>query len=54
MQQSNFNYFVFQGQMELKECVNQWKTKAHVMMYWKDTQEPKPDDFMSKFVAGSD
>uniref|UniRef100_A0A1B6CPM9 NADH dehydrogenase [ubiquinone] 1 alpha subcomplex subunit 6 n=1 Tax=Clastoptera arizonana TaxID=38151 RepID=A0A1B6CPM9_9HEMI len=45
---------VIKGQMELKECVNKWKTKAHVMTYWKDSLEPKPNDFMSKFMAGSE
>ncbi|XP_014243973.1 NADH dehydrogenase [ubiquinone] 1 alpha subcomplex subunit 6 [Cimex lectularius] len=43
---------VIKGQMELKECVKGWKQKGHVMAYWKDTHEPKPKDFLSKFVSG--
>lgn len=39
--------------MELKEVVNIWKQKGTVMAYWKDTHEPKPTDFLSKFMAGS-
>lgn len=45
---------VIKGQMELQEIVNLWKQKGHVMTYWKDTHEPKPTDFLSKFVSGSE
>ncbi|XP_073985254.1 NADH dehydrogenase (ubiquinone) B14 subunit [Rhodnius prolixus] len=44
---------IIKGQMELKEVVNIWKQKGTVMAYWKDTHEPKPTDFLSKFMAGS-
>ncbi|XP_059484123.1 NADH dehydrogenase [ubiquinone] 1 alpha subcomplex subunit 6 [Neocloeon triangulifer] len=43
---------VVKGQMELKETVEIWKQKGHVMNYFKDTQEPKPTDFLSKFLSG--
>ncbi|CAG9806208.1 unnamed protein product [Chironomus riparius] len=43
---------VIKGQMELKECTKQWKQKGHVMNYWQETVEPKPADFLSKFMSG--
>ncbi|KAH1003350.1 NADH dehydrogenase [ubiquinone] 1 alpha subcomplex subunit 6 [Dendroctonus ponderosae] len=45
---------VIKGQMELKETVNVWKQKGHLMAYFKDTWEPKPQDFLSKFLAGKE
>ncbi|KAJ8977291.1 hypothetical protein NQ317_007430 [Molorchus minor] len=45
---------VIKGQMELKEIVNVWKQKGHVMTYFKDTIEPKPQDFLSKFLNGKE
>ncbi|XP_054258582.1 NADH dehydrogenase [ubiquinone] 1 alpha subcomplex subunit 6-like [Macrosteles quadrilineatus] len=45
---------IIKGQMELKEIVNKWKQECHLMMYFKDTVEPKPKDFLSKFMSGSD
>uniref|UniRef100_A0A161MLJ2 NADH dehydrogenase [ubiquinone] 1 alpha subcomplex subunit 6 n=1 Tax=Triatoma infestans TaxID=30076 RepID=A0A161MLJ2_TRIIF len=47
------NMLVIKGQMELKEIVNIWKQKGTVMNYWKETHEPKPTDFLSKFMAGT-
>ncbi|XP_014280968.1 NADH dehydrogenase [ubiquinone] 1 alpha subcomplex subunit 6 [Halyomorpha halys] len=44
---------VIKGQMELKETVHGWKTKGHVMAYFKDTQEPKPEGFLNKFISGT-
>lgn len=43
---------VIKGQMELKETVEIWKQKGHLMRYFKETIDPKPTDFMSKFLAG--
>ncbi|XP_056646163.1 NADH dehydrogenase [ubiquinone] 1 alpha subcomplex subunit 6 [Diorhabda carinulata] len=45
---------VIKGQMELKEVVNVWKQKSHIMAYFKDTIEPKPKDFLSKFLNGKE
>ncbi|CAN7948504.1 unnamed protein product, partial [Ixodes pacificus] len=41
-----------QGQMELVETLKIFKQKSHVMAFFKDTVEPKPADFMSKFLSG--
>ncbi|XP_065090769.1 NADH dehydrogenase [ubiquinone] 1 alpha subcomplex subunit 6-like [Ochlerotatus camptorhynchus] len=45
---------VIKGQMELKETSAKWKQKSHLMRYWKDTQVPKAQDFLSKFYTGHD
>lgn len=38
--------------MELKETVEMWKQKGTIMNYFRDTVEPKPKDFLSKFLSG--
>jgi NADH dehydrogenase (ubiquinone) 1 alpha subcomplex subunit 6 len=43
---------VIKSQMELKETINIWKQKGHIMRYWQESVEPKPQDFLSKFMAG--
>ncbi|KAL3216004.1 hypothetical protein MRX96_033191 [Rhipicephalus microplus] len=43
---------VIKGQMELVETLSIFKQKSHVMNYFKETVNPKPTDFMSKFLAG--
>ncbi|XP_076182877.1 NADH dehydrogenase (ubiquinone) B14 subunit [Ptiloglossa arizonensis] len=45
---------VVKGQMDLQEAAMMWKPKGTMMNYWKETWEPKPTDFMSKFLAGQD
>ena len=42
-----------QGQMELVETVNIWKQKNHIMTWFKDSWNPKPADFLSKFYEGN-
>lgn len=43
---------VIKGQMELKETIQIWKQKGHIMRYWQESIDPKPQDFLSKFMAG--
>ncbi|XP_018021605.1 NADH dehydrogenase [ubiquinone] 1 alpha subcomplex subunit 6 [Hyalella azteca] len=43
---------VIKGQMELKETVQVWKQKHGIMAFWAPTVEPKPKDFMGKFLDG--
>lgn len=43
---------VIKGQMELKESIKIWKQKGHIMRYWQESLEVKPNDFLSKFMAG--
>lgn len=43
---------VFKGRNDLQEVVNKWKNSHNIMRYWKDTHEPKPKDFLSKFLDG--
>lgn len=43
---------VIKGQMELQETVNEWKQNCTIMYPFKDTVNPKPSDFLSKFLQG--
>ncbi|XP_055610442.1 NADH dehydrogenase [ubiquinone] 1 alpha subcomplex subunit 6-like [Uranotaenia lowii] len=43
---------VVQGHIRLKEVMNRWQQKGHLMQHWNDGVEPKPKDFLSKFYAG--
>lgn len=45
---------VIKGQMELKEVINVWKQKCHVMYMVRDSQYPKQTSFLSKFLSGKD
>ncbi|KAI1289734.1 NADH dehydrogenase [ubiquinone] 1 alpha subcomplex subunit 6 [Halotydeus destructor] len=45
---------IIKGQMELNETVNKWKQECHVMNWFKPTVNPRPKDFISKFLAGKD
>jgi NADH dehydrogenase (ubiquinone) 1 alpha subcomplex subunit 6 len=45
---------VIKGQMDLVETANIWKQRNHVMAFFKDTVNPRPTDFMSKFYEGQD
>lgn len=45
---------VIKGMMDLQEAAKHWKTDSSIMNYWRDTWNPKPKDFMSKFLAGQD
>lgn len=40
--------------MLLQEIVTKWSQDCHVMALFKDTVEPKPNDFLSKFVNNND
>ncbi|CAI6362939.1 unnamed protein product [Macrosiphum euphorbiae] len=45
---------VIKGQMLLQEIVTKWAQDCHIMTLFKDTVEPKPNDFLSKFVNNND
>ncbi|XP_017892336.1 NADH dehydrogenase [ubiquinone] 1 alpha subcomplex subunit 6 [Ceratina calcarata] len=45
---------LIRGQMELQEVTAKWKPPCTLLNYWKDTTEPRPKDFMSKFISGKD
>ena len=45
---------VIKGQMELKEAAKLHKQDCHMMAYFKETEMPRPRDFVSRFLANKD
>lgn len=45
---------VIKGQMDLNDTVNKFQQPHHMMAWFKQTEVPKPKDFISKFLSGHD
>ncbi|KAI8057641.1 hypothetical protein BDF22DRAFT_661780 [Syncephalis plumigaleata] len=44
---------IHKGNVELEETMNMWKQPAQLMYsFWREEQEPKPQDFLSRFYEG--
>lgn len=50
----SIDLLVFKGQIDLVETANMWKQKNHIMLFFKDTVNQRPKDFLSKFLSGQD
>ena len=38
--------------MELQEIVKNYKMASYILNYWKNTEKPRPRNFMDKFIEG--
>lgn len=45
---------VLKGQMDLQETVRKWKQECHFLKYFNETVQPRPKDFISRFLDGKD
>lgn len=43
---------VIKGQMELTETVLKFKQTCHILKYFNETVQPRPKDFISRFLDG--
>ncbi|XP_078045252.1 NADH dehydrogenase (ubiquinone) B14 subunit [Augochlora pura] len=45
---------ILKAQIQLQEISEVWMPKGRLMDIWKETTEPIPEDFMTKFLKGQD
>lgn len=45
---------VVRGRAEFHDTLHMHKQSIHFMHYWRQTEEPRPTDFMGKFLDGHD
>ena len=43
---------LLQGKQDLEETIYIWKQGNHIMDYFKPTQKPQSNDFLTKFYEG--